>query len=125
LAFDHQNFATQGLFPGLVTTRSVANLGHFKLEVIIEKLPRGGGGSADTTRLRKPRAEEDKYKVTIRVMYKTRIWEYERVVSKRTAEVTAKLLRAEMPREEAAPDITVSTVVEKPVTEPTIEVYKK
>lgn len=114
--------ATQGLYPGIVSTRSIANLGHFELEITIRR--GGGGGIADTTRLGPAGKKEDKYIITIRVKYKTRIWEYERTVTEPTAKVAAKLLRTELPQEEAAPDIVV-TVQEKPVTEPTIEVYKK
>jgi hypothetical protein len=121
LAFDHQNFATHGLFPGLVSTRSIANLGHFELEIILEPV-RGGPGTARTTDLRRPK--KDKYKVTIRVRHKTRIWEYERTVSHVTAQVAAKLIGKELPQHPAA-NVHVFQVTETPETDPTIEVYKK
>jgi len=122
MAFDHKNFATHGLYPGLVTTRSVANLGHFKLEVIIEKLPRGGPGTAGGAVRTRGRPEKDKYKVTMRVMYKTRVWEYERVVSHIAASVTAKLIGKPLPED---PSVTVYSVIEKENEDPNIEVYKK
>lgn len=122
MSFDPRDMATQGLFPGRVTTQLVANLGHFFLEVIIEKLPRGGPGTAGGAVNTAGRREKDKYKVTMRVMYKTRVWEYERVVSHITASVTAKLIGKPLPED---PDVTVYSVIEKENEDPTIEVYKK
>lgn len=122
MAFDHESMATQGLFPGKVTTRSIANLGHFKLEVIIEKLPRGGAGTAGRTTKLRNRPEKDKYKITMRVYYKTRVWEYEAVVGVVRAKVMANLLNKPLPEE---PSVEVYSVTKKEQHDPTIEVYKK
>jgi len=124
MAFDHQNFATHGLYPGLVTTRSVANVGHFKLEVIIELLPDGPPGSAGGAISTRGRPKKDKYKVTIRVMYKTRIWELERELGQNMANVTAKFLGTELP-EDPNVSVTVHTVDEKSLAGPLIKVFKK
>lgn len=122
MAFDHKNFATHGLFPGLVTTRSVANLGHFKIEVTIERI-RGGGGGARTTDLRN-RAEKDKYKVTIRVTYKQRWWEKETIVSQAMASVIAKMTGQQL-MTDADPEIEVTSVREVKPDEPQIKVDKR
>jgi hypothetical protein len=95
--------ALNGLFPGLVTTRSVANLGVFEIEVIIEPTYPGGGGGYV------PGAKPDKYKVTIRVTMKNgRVWNYSRVVTNTIARVIAKLTGVKF---EEQPDITVTSVV--------------
>ena len=88
--FNHKNFALNGLFPGLVSTRSVANLGHFEIEVIIEPVyPQGGGGGYV------PRPLNDrptKYRIVIRITRNGKTWKYEQIVSTAVAKVTAKLI---------------------------------
>lgn len=115
--FDHKNFALNGLFPGLVTTRSVANLGHFEIEVIIEPVaPSGGGGFYQPL---KPSIT--KYKVKIRVTRKGKVWEYEQIVGSTTAKVLAKVLKKKV----AEPIISVvhKSMVEE--NEPIIKVTIK
>lgn len=115
--FNHKSFATGGLFPGLVTTRSIANLGSFEVEVIIEPVVVTGGGGAVFGPIRK----KDKYKITIRVSSKKKTWKYETVVNNITAKVVAKLTGITMMK----PEVTIDniTVIEK--TTPTIKVDKK
>lgn len=91
MAFDHENFALNGLYPGMVTTRSIANIGHLKVEVIIE--PLGRGGPVSTTDLSR---KEDKYKVTFRVTYKSKVYEYSSIVGSWRANIYAKLLGVEL-----------------------------
>ena len=92
--FDHKNFALNGLYPGLVTTRSVANLGHFEIEVIITPpLPDHSGGGGGWV----PGARPQKWHIKIKVTRKGKVWEYESDVNKATAKVAAKLLRVKIP----------------------------
>lgn len=119
MAFDHENMAVQGLYPGLVTTSSVANLGHFKIEITVS--PLGRGGPADTTDLSK---KKDKYLVTIRVTYKTRVYEYSREVGKWEANVYAKMLGVEL-MTPPDPTITMESVTVKQPEEITVEVTKR
>lgn len=119
MPIDHKSYATEGLYPGLVTTQSVANLGSYIFEVIIEKLPVGppgsAGGATDLSR------KKDKYKVTMRVRHKDRVWEYERIVGPKTAQVAARLIGKKLNE----PDVQVKSVTVVEGTDPTIEVYKK
>lgn len=119
MAFDHENFAVNGLYPGMVTTRSIANIGHLKVEVIIEKI-RGGGGTARTTDLSR---KEDKYKVTFRVTYKAKVYEYSSIVGSWRANVYAKLLGVELltPPE---PTVTMESVNVVNPEEITVKVTK-
>ena len=119
MAFDHENFALNGLYPGLVTTRSIANIGHLKVEVIIE--PLGRGGPVDTTDLSK---RKDKYKVTIRVTYKSRVFEYYREVGRWEANIYAKMLGVEL-MTPPDPTITMESVAVKDPEEITVKVTKK
>tara|TARA_R110000772_G_scaffold81358_3_gene173080 strand:+ start:295 stop:630 length:336 start_codon:yes stop_codon:yes gene_type:complete len=107
MAFDHRNFATEGLFPGLVTTRSIANLGSFEIEVTITPAgPAGGGGGywEDV-----PQNKRD-YRINIRVTRKGKVWDYERVVNNWSAKVLAKLLKVKLPDD---PKIIVHNVTVK------------
>lgn len=122
MAFNHENMATLGLFPGQVTTQSVANLGHWFFKITFGPGTAGGHGVVD--RLRKKRRDEDKYTVTIDVRYKTKIWHYERTVSKITANVMAKLTGTTLPPRPNV-EIKVDDVTVKDKQDPTIEVYKK
>lgn len=114
--FDHRNLATGGLFPGITTHRSIANLGHFEIEVTIERWPRGGGGWYDQT------DDEDKYRITIRVTSKKgKVWDYSTVVSEETANVVAKLVNIKL---HDHPTIVVHSVTVN-AQDPQIKVYKK
>lgn len=121
MAFDHENFALNGLYPGLVTTRSIANIGHLKVEVIIEPIVGGRTGPASTTDLSK---RKDKYKVTIRVTYKTKIYEYSREVGRWEANIYAKMLGVEL-MTPPDPTITMESVTVKDPEEITVKVTKK
>lgn len=92
--FNHKSFATLGLYPGLVSTRSVANLGHFEVEVIIEPVqPSGGGGFAQSKPI-------TKYNVRIVVRSNNKVWDYQTTVNKTTARVIAKVIRKKLPEPE-------------------------
>lgn len=94
--FNHKSFATGGLFPGLVTTRSIANLGAFEIEVIIEPptpTPVTGGGGGYQ------RPIKAKYKIKIRVTRKNKVWNFESEVNDVTARVMAKILRVDLKKE--------------------------
>lgn len=118
--FDTRNFATGGLYPGLVSTFSVASLGHLEIQVIIEPVFPEGGGAAGPGILR-PR--KDKYKVKIIVRRKGKTWKYETTVSSITANVVAKFAGLVLKQ----PAVVVENVVAKvqTVEEPTIRVIKK
>ena len=121
MAFDHENFATHGLYPGLVTTRSIANLGHLKVEIIIEPVVGGRSGPVSSTELSK---KKDKYKVTIRITYKSRVYDYTSIVASWTANIFAKMMGVKL-KKEVDPTIAVNSVT---VTKPdniTVEVEKK
>jgi hypothetical protein len=98
--FDHKNFATQGLYPGLVSTRSIANLGQFEFEVTIEPIPGSGGGGFSYTPLS---VGPTKYKIRIRVTRKGKTWEYEQIVGLTMAKVVAKVINKKI----AEPTISV------------------
>lgn len=103
--FNHKNFATGGLFPGLVSTRSIANLGHFDIEIIIEPVYPGTGGGFGI-------AKPDKYKVTFRVTTKNgKVWNYSKTVSVATARVVARISKIKM---EEPPEIIVHSIITKP-----------
>jgi hypothetical protein len=88
--FYHQNLALNGLFPGITTHRSVANLGHFEIEVIITPVPysMGGGGYSYTP----TGVGTDKYSIKIRITRKGKVWDYEKIVGVTTAKVFAKVI---------------------------------
>lgn len=121
MAFDHENFALNGLYPGMVTTRSIANIGHLKVEVIIEPVDDVGRGIADTTRIS---GRKDKYKVTIRVTYKNRVYEYSSIVGSWVANIYARMLGVEL-KKPVDPTITMESVTVKRPEEITVEVTKK
>ena len=108
----HKNLALDGLFPGLVTHRSVANLGTFEIEITVEPIYDGGGGGGGYYFPRK-----DKYKVKIRVTRNGKLWELEQVVNSITAKVICKLLRIK--QEDSAVTLTSSTLSEN--KDPVIE----
>lgn len=110
--FDHRNFAVHGLYPGLVSIRSIANLGQFDVEIIIEpEVPSLGGGGYSS--ILNP--TKTKYTLKIRVNRKDKTWEYESKISQTTAKVIAKFLKKELPAVELV-DVTV-TQKEQPAVE--------
>ena len=118
---DPRDYATEGLFPGRCTTFGVATLGILIFEAEI-KPERAGRGAGTTTRAtHTSRREKDKYKVTIRVRYGSRIWEYEAIVREITANVIARLL----PNRRTEPEVVVNSVATQTTTEPTIKVYRQ
>lgn len=115
--FDHRNLATEGLYPGLVSTFSIAVLGTLEIEVIIEPVvPSFGGGGVVLPR-------KDKYKIKIRVKRKDKVWNYESIVSSTTARVIAKLMKVEKKEPEVVLENVTARV--KQDTEPQIKVIKK
>ena len=117
--FDHKNLATEGLYPGLVSTFSIAVLGALEIEVIIEPVVPGfgGGGGFDVVLPRK-----DKYKLRIIVRRKGKTWNYETIITDTTARVIAKI--AGVKKKEAS--VVVESVQAKiDREEPTIKVTKK
>lgn len=117
--FDHRNFATDGLYPGLTSTFSIAVLGALEIEVILEPIaPIGGGGYGGVVVPRK-----DKYRLRIFVRRKGREWKYEGEVSNATARVIAKLSGITLKE----PEVVVESVSAKIVNreEPTIKVTKR
>lgn len=84
--------AVHGLYPGIVSTRSIANLGHFEIEVIIEPVAPGGvGGGYGGSR------KSEDYKITIRVTRKGKLWTQSYVVKKVVAKVFARILKRTNP----------------------------
>lgn len=139
--FNHKSFATEGLFPGLVTHRSIANLGSFEFEIELILLdvegsgkvgnvegsgsvvppiitPEGGGGGL----LWEPaRFGTNKYKVRIRITRKDKTWEYETDVSQATAKVLAKMLQTRVEK----PTVSISNISMVENVEPKIKVTVK
>jgi hypothetical protein len=86
--FDKENLALGGLFPGLVTTNSIANLGTFTVEVIIQPVvSNGGGGWVPVSRGQRP----DRYLVTVKITYDGETYETSKVVDDDRAKIDAKL----------------------------------
>lgn len=87
--FDHRNFALHGLFPGITTHISIANLGHFEVEIIIKPVTPTGGGGGGWLHPIKDR------EITIRVTKDGQTWEATYTTSKYFADklisVTAQL----------------------------------
>lgn len=84
--------ATMGLYPGLVSTWSIANLGHYETEVIIEPVsPSVGGGYVPTP----PGMKPDRYRVTVRVKFNGKWYEETRYEDDLQARVTAKIFGIE------------------------------
>lgn len=113
--FNHKSFATGGLFPGLVTTRSVANLGSFEIEVIIEPVSPGVGGGGYHQPVKA------KYKIKIRVTRKNKVWDFESEITDVTARVMAKILRVELKKE---PTVQVTSAKIK-TNDPSVKVKIK
>jgi len=113
--FDHKNLAVDGLFPGLATHMSIANLGSFGVQVIIEPVSYGGGGGYVTA----PTGfKTDKYRIRIIVTRKGKRWSYERIVSTNTAKVIAKLAKIEL----NVPSISVGNITVNESAEPVVKV---
>jgi hypothetical protein len=107
--FDHKNFALLGLFPGITSHRSIANLGHFEVEISIQPVyPSGGGYVYEPI----GRTSVDKYKIKIRITRKGKTWEYEKIVGFATASVIAKLVKIEI--QEPTFEITTNIKTEEP-----------
>ena len=120
MAFDPRDMATGGLFPGRVTPTVIANLGHFfSVEIEVVQVP--GRGGVGTTRLKN---REDKYKVIMRVKYKTRTWEFEQEVSQKTASVIAKMTGAQI-QQEQDPEINITSVQEVKPDDIIVKVEKR
>ncbi len=82
MAFDHRLLATDGLFPSLTSHFSIAVLGAFFVEVIIEPpVKKPDLGYADL-----------EYKITIRVRRKDKVWEQSRYVSYFTGKSLEKVV---------------------------------
>lgn len=114
--FFHKNFALNGLFPGLVTHRSIANLGQFEIEITIEPVyTQGGGGGVPSN------VKSDKYKVKIRITRKGKVWKYEQTVGATTANVLAKVIKATV----ATPTVSVINTIIKEKSEIKINVSSK
>jgi hypothetical protein len=114
--FNHKLLATDGLFPGLKSTLSIATLGAFTIGIDITPVyPTGAGGGGVG-----PNLETDKYKVTIRVSFKDKHWKIERIVNKFMARVAARLTGVKLPEE---PKIVITSVSARTIT-PEIKVDK-
>lgn len=83
-----------GLYPGLVSTFSIAALGQFEIELIPEppEIPSYGGGPG---LLLSP--QPVKYLLKIRVTRRGKTWNHESRISVTTAKVIAKFLGRELP----------------------------
>ena len=76
--FNHKNFALNGLFPGLVSHRSIANLGHFEVEIIVQPLPADQvkvGGSGWLSPIQD-------HVIIVRIKKDDKVWEAQYVTSK-------------------------------------------
>lgn len=92
--FDHRNFALNGLYPGLVSTFSVATIGQFQIEVeFIPDISGGGGAGYAGT----PSNKHTKYLLRIKVSRKGKAWNFESKISNTTAKVLAKFIQQELP----------------------------
>ena len=94
--FDHRNFATMGLFPGLVTTFSIAAMGQLEISLTpIEPVfePGLGGGYYGS----QFKQSATKYLLNIRITRKGRTWEQQSTISHTAAKVIAKFLGRELP----------------------------
>lgn len=82
-----------GLYPGLVSTYSIAALGQFEIELVpvFPDIPLGGGAGL----LLSPKPV--KYLLKIRVSRKGKTWNHESKISVSTAKVIAKFLGRELP----------------------------
>lgn len=94
--FDHRNFALLGLYPGLVSTFSVAGLG--QLEITLTPIepefqPGLGGGGYYGPRISSP----TKYLLKIRITRKGKTWESQSTISSTFAKVLAKFIGRELP----------------------------
>jgi hypothetical protein len=86
---DGTNFALDGLYPGLVTTQSIASLGYLVSVVVISPVVRelGGGGWGPVPL----GGHAENYRVTIRVKTGDRVYEETLIVDDNTARIVAKL----------------------------------
>jgi hypothetical protein len=85
--FNHENFATHGLYPGFVSTRTVGNLGAFDIEVTITPvvLAPGGGGYVPSQS-----GKPDRYRVVVRVKINGVWTEDVQIVDDNRARVSAR-----------------------------------
>ena len=82
---DPRNLAMNGLWPGAVNPLTLIVGGTFIAEIIIEPVqPSMGGGYIRNTDL-------NKYKITIKIKFKKRVWSYSAIAGQTTAKVIAKL----------------------------------
>lgn len=86
MSFFHRNFATHGLFPGITSHRSVANLGQYEIEIIVKPVtPTVGGGGGGWLHPIKDR------EITIRITKNGETWETTQVTSKYFADGLIKV----------------------------------
>lgn len=96
--FFHRNMATHGLFPGIVSTRSIANLGHFEIEVIVTEEGAGGGGGSIAAHPGiyvpwKGKPQQRKKSVQIVVKFsKDQVWRRAYVIDSRGADMLVKVI---------------------------------
>lgn len=93
--FDHRNFALNGLYPGLVSTFSVAVFGQLQIDIeLVPELPAGGGGAGYAGYVSN---KHTKYLLRIKVSRKGKAWDFESKISNTTAKVLAKFIKQELP----------------------------
>lgn len=98
----------------MVTTFSIACLGHLGIEISIEpEVPSLGGGSGGGY----ISPSQTKYLLKIKVSRKNKSWDYEGKISRTTAKVIAKFLGRELPAVEVISSNVIST--EQPKVEAT------
>jgi hypothetical protein len=108
--------ATDGLYPGLFTPWSMSVLGVLEVEINIEPVrPSLPGGSVTYT------GAVDKYKVTIVVRHKGKVWRYEKTVTQFIAKVWAKILRITL----RTPTIDITALQHRTNDSVNIKVTKK
>lgn len=81
----HRNLAVEGLHPAHISTRSVANLGTYEIEVIITPVPVPSGGGGGAPRTITPR----RYLITVRVRFNGKVYEDTQEVDEHRARVIA------------------------------------
>lgn len=117
--FNHKNAAVEGLYPGMTTHKSIANLGLFDFEITIEPQPPsgfGGGGFYSPLNV-----GPTKYKVKIKITRKGKTWEYEQIVGLTMAKVLAKVTKIKI----AEPTFSIVNTSMVENTEPVIKVKIK
>ena len=89
--FSHLNFAMDGLYPGMFNPAALATGGVYETEVIIEPVipsPSGGGGYVPWT----PSigSKPDRYRVTVIVRFKGKVYKDVQIVDDTAARVFAE-----------------------------------